>query len=306
MNATLPTVGRTALTPVVWGTTYFVATEFLPTGRPMLAATVRALPAGLAMVAYSRRLPQGQWWWRSAILGVLNIGGFFALLFVAAFRLPGGVAATAGALQPLLAAGLAAVFLKERFSPRVAAAGLLGIAGVALLVLGPEAKLDTIGVVASIAGAISMAFGVLLTKHWERPVDLMTFTGWQLSAGGLFLVPILLATEGLPSTVTATNLAGFAWLAIVGTAAAYANWFRGIQRLPVATVSILTLLSPLVATFVGWILLSQRLTPIQIAGSVFVLAAVTLPSLPSLRHSDSVPGDARPLPAEPSVARPTR
>ena len=100
---------RTALTPMVWGTTYVVATEFLPEGRPLLAATVRALPVGLVFLAVTRRLPSGAWWWRSIVLGVLNIGAFFALLFVAAFRLPGGVAAMAGATQPLIAAALARI-----------------------------------------------------------------------------------------------------------------------------------------------------------------------------------------------------
>lgn len=74
----------------------------------MLAACVRAWPVGIVFVLWPRRLPTGAWWCRSAVLGTLNIGAFFALLFVAAFRLPGGVAATAGAIQPLVAAAIAA------------------------------------------------------------------------------------------------------------------------------------------------------------------------------------------------------
>ncbi len=277
------TVLRTALTPVVWGSTYFVATELLPVGRPMLAAAVRALPVGLAFVLWSRRLPSGAWWWRSAVLGVLNIGAFFALLFVAAFRLPGGVAATAGAIQPLVAAGIASVVLGEVFTRRTALAGSAGIAGVAMLVLGPDAALDPIGVAAALAGTISMATGVVLIKHWGRPVDLITFTGWQLTAGGLFLVPLVIVAEGLPSSISTTNIAGFAWLGIMGTAAAYANWFRGIQELPVATVSFLGLLSPLVATSIGWVALSQAMAPLQMVGAAFVVTAVVVPQLRSRR-----------------------
>ncbi|WP_249044498.1 hypothetical protein [Crossiella equi] len=74
----------TALAPAVWGSTYLVTTELLPPGRPLLAAVLRALPAGLLLVALTRRLPRGDWWWRSFVLGALNIGVFFALLFVAA------------------------------------------------------------------------------------------------------------------------------------------------------------------------------------------------------------------------------
>lgn len=277
------TAARTALTPAVWGTTYIVATEFLPAGRPMLAAMVRALPVGLAFLLWTRTLPKADWWWRSAVLGLLNIGAFFALLFIAAFRLPGGVAATAGALQPLIAAGIAAIILRESFTRRTAIAGAMGVAGVAGLVLGPEAALDPVGIAAAIAGTISMATGVVLTKHWGRPVDLVTFTGWQLTAGGLMLVPVVLLTEGLPSEITATNIGGFGWLAVVGTGLAYANWFQGIKQLPVAVVSFLGLLSPLVATIAGWAILDQNLTAIQIAGAVLVLAAVIAPQLQAKR-----------------------
>ncbi len=274
---------RTAATPAVWGTTYIVATELLPAGRPMLAAMVRALPVGIVFVLRTRILPSGDWWWRAAVLGLLNIGAFFALLFIAAFRLPGGVAATAGAIQPLIAAALAAIVIGEPFTRRIAAAGMLGIAGVAMLVLGPNATLDPVGILAALAGAISMATGVVATKHWGRPVDLITFTGWQLTAGGLMLVPVVVLAEGLPSSITGANLAGFAWLATVGTGLAYANWFRGIQQLPIAVTSLLGLLSPLVAATAGWALLGQRLSPVQGAGAALVIAAVLAPHLRSRR-----------------------
>jgi probable blue pigment (indigoidine) exporter len=237
----------TSLTPMLWGTTYIVSTEILPGGRPLLAAAVRALPVGIAFLLWTRRLPTGRWWWRAAVLGTLNIGAFFALLFVGAFRLPGGVAATAGAVQPLIAATIAVPLLGDAFTRRVGVAGTAGLLGVALLVLAPDAALDPIGLAASLGGAASMATGVVLTKRWRPPVDIVTFTGWQLAAGGLLLAPLALLVEGVPEQITATNGAGFAWLAIVGTGFAYANWFRGISRLPVATVSLLTLLTAPVA-----------------------------------------------------------
>ncbi len=272
-------VVTTAFTPAVWGTTYIVATELLPDGRPMLAAMVRALPVGLAFLLYTRRLPRGIWWWRAGVLGVLNIGAFQALLFVAAFRLPGGVAATAGAIQPLVAAVIAFLVLGEAFTRRTALAGLAGLVGVALLVIQPEARLDPVGLAAALGGTVSMAAGVVLTKHWGRPVDLITFTGWQLSAGGLVLVPVVLVSEGLPSTLTATNVAGFAWLGIVGTGLAYALWFRGIQALPIMITSFLVLLSPLVATVAGWIYLDQSLSPVQLVGAALVGMAVIAPTI---------------------------
>ncbi len=246
------------------GTTYIVSTELLPADRPILAGLLRALPAGIGLALVTRTRPIGTWWVKAAVLGALNIGGFFALLFYAAFRLPGGVAATLGAVQPLVAVGLAAVLLSERLRRVTLVASTLGVVGVALLVLRADAELDSIGILAGLAGAVSMAVGVVLTKRWGRPVPLLAFTSWQLIAGGLVLLPLTIAIEGLPTTLTTTNIVGFVWLATVGTAIAYSLWFRGIQLLPVAQVSILGLLSPLVATLAGWIVLDQTLSTGQL------------------------------------------
>lgn len=266
----------TALAPMAWGTTYIVSTELLPDGRPLLAGALRALPAGIALALITRTAPKGSWWWKAAVLGTLNIGGFFALLFYAAFRLPGGVAATLGAVQPLIAVGLAAILLGERVRRVSLVAGGLGVTGVALLVLRSDAQLDSIGILAGLAGAASMAIGVVLTKRWGRPVPLLTFTSWQLIAGGLLLLPLTIGVEGLPSSLTTSNLLGFLWLATFGTAVAYSLWFRGVQSLPVAQVSILGLLSPLVAALVGWALLEQTLSPGQLVGAALILGAVGL------------------------------
>jgi probable blue pigment (indigoidine) exporter len=270
------TVLVTALAPAAWGTTYLTTTELLPPGRPLLAGALRALPAGLVLAAATTRRPAGGWWTKAFVLGTLNIGGFFALLFVAAYRLPGGVAATLGAVQPLIAAGLAAVLQRERIRSNVVIAGVLGVVGVGLLVLRAGAQLDLAGVAAGLAGATSMATGVVLTKHWGRPVPLLTFTAWQLVAGGLLLLPLALAIEGPPPHLSGANLLGYLWLGTAGTGVAYVLWFRGIDKLPVGQVSLLALLSPVVATTAGWLIVDQRLTPTQMAGAVIVLTALWL------------------------------
>ncbi|TDO48576.1 putative blue pigment (indigoidine) exporter [Kribbella sp. VKM Ac-2527] len=265
----------TAIAPALWGTTYLVTTELLPPDRPLLAGVIRALPAGLLLVAFTRRLPQGIWWWRAFVLGALNIGAFFALLFVAAYRLPGGVAATVGALQPLLVAVLAAGLLAQRMTLRTTIAAVAGVFGVSLLVLRADARLDAWGVAAALGGAVVMATGVVLSKRWTSPAPLLATTGWQLVAGGLLLLPVALIVEGAPpSSLTASNLAGYAYLTLIGSALAYALWFRGLRSLTPTDVTFLGLLSPLVATLLGWLALNQQLTAPQLLGALVVLTAL--------------------------------
>ena len=289
-------LASTAVAPAVWGTTYLVTTELLPDDRPLLAAVARALPAGLLLLAVTRRLPRGVWWWRALVLGALNIGGFFALLFVAAHRLPGGVAATLGAVQPLLVVVLAAGLLGEAVTRRRVLAGALGAGGVALLVLRAEALLDPVGVAAALGGAVAMALGVVLTGRWGRPVPLLALTAWQLTAGGLLLLPLALAVEGPPPALDAPAVIGYGYLTTVGTALAYALWFRGITTLPVASTAFLGLLSPVVATAAGWAVLGQDLTGAQLLGAAVVLAAVltaqTAAARPARLPTSGTPGPA--------------
>ncbi|MEU8325429.1 EamA family transporter [Nonomuraea sp. NPDC048881] len=292
------TVLLTALTPAIWGTTYLITTELLPPGRPLLAALIRALPAGLILIAITRRLPQGNWWWRALVLGALNIGLFFALLFVGAYRLPGGVAATVGAIQPLLVALLSAGLLGERLTWRVALAAAAGVAGVSLLVLRADARLDLLGVAAALGGAVVMAVGVVLSKRWKSPAPLLATTGWQLTAGGLLLAPVTFLVEGPPPAhLTGENLAGYAYLAIIGSALAYTLWFRGIRELSATKVTFLGLLSPVVATALGWLVLGQRLTLAQVAGAVIVLAALLVAQLQPVRHRAAPQPLEAPVPA---------
>ncbi|WP_371528933.1 EamA family transporter [Streptomyces sp. NBC_01283] len=274
----LAAAGLAAIGPATWGTTYVTTTELLPADRPLLAAALRALPAGLILLALTRRLPRGDWWWKAAVLGVLNFGAFFPLLFFGAYHLPGGVASTVSAVMPLLVAGFGIGVLKVRPSGRTLLAGLVGVAGVALLVLRGSAAVDPAGIAAMLAATTLMALAVVLSKRWGRPegVSLLTLTGWQLTAGGLILAPIALTAEGLPDHLTGANIAGYTYLGVIGTAIAYALWFRGIERLPASSVSFLGLTNPVVATLAGLLLLGQTLTTWQLGGLVLVLGSVLL------------------------------
>ena len=264
----------TALAPAIWGSTYIVTTELLPDGYPMTVAMLRALPAGLLLLVVTRSLPRGIWLARSFLLGALNFSVFWWLLFVAAYRLPGGVAATVGAVQPLVVLYLSKLLLDQGIRPAAVIAGIGGLLGVGLLVLTPGAALDWVGLLAALGGAISMAFGTVLTRRWQPPVPALTFTAWQLTAGGLLLLPVAFLIEPALPPLDTAGVFGFVWLGLIGGAATYFLWFRGIARLDPATVAPLGLLSPVAATLLGLAILGETLSAVQTAGMLLVLASV--------------------------------
>lgn len=265
----------TAIAPTIWGSTYLVTTEFLPFGYPITVSMLRALPAGLLLLVLVRQLPHNtELWAKVFVLGAFNFSIFWWLLFVAAYRLPGGTAATLGALQPLIVIFLARTFLGSKIHAISIAAAIAGIGGVALLVLSPQASMDPIGIIAGLGGAVSMAFGTVLSRRWQPQVSPLTFTAWQLTAGGVILLPAALWFEPALPDLTGTNIIGFIYLGLIGAALTYILWFRGIARFEPSIVSPLGFLSPMTAVILGWWVLDQHLSLWQIIGVVIVLGSV--------------------------------
>ncbi|MFB7465959.1 EamA family transporter [Streptomyces sp. NPDC056224] len=287
------TVALTALAPVSWGSTYFVATELLPPDRPLFTGVMRALPAGVLLTALARTLPKGRWWWRSAVLGTLNIGAFFPLLFLSAYRLPGGVAAVLGAVGPLFVIGLAALVLGERARLRTVLAAVVGAFGVSMVVLTAEAGLDLVGVVAGVVSSASMGAGTVMAKRWGRPegVGALAVAGWQLTAGGLVIIPVAALAEGAPPVLDGRAFLGYGYMMLINTGIAYWLWFRGIGRLTATSVTLLSPLSPLTAAVIGWAALGQALTPVQLAGMAIAFGATVAGQLAAARPA----GKAKPF-----------
>lgn len=119
-----------------------------------------------------------------------------------------------------------------------------------------------------------MAFGTVLSRHWAPPVSALTFTAWQLTAGGLLLVPVALLLEPSLPPLTAANLMGFGYLGLIGAAFTYVLWLRGLSRLEPSQVSPLGFLSPVTAILLGWGVLDQQLTAVQLLGIAVVFASV--------------------------------
>jgi probable blue pigment (indigoidine) exporter len=283
--------GVTVLAPIAWGTTYVTVTQLLPAGRPLLVATMRVIPAGLVLLVVgafvSRWRPRGAEWWTTAKLAVFNFGVFFPLLSVAVYRLPGGVAAAVGGLQPLLVVLLSRLLAGRIPRMRELVIGVVAAAGVGLVAIHPGAGLDTVGLLAAAGANLSFAIGVVLTKRSPAPANRIAATGWQLLIGGAVLLPLMLIVEGAPPSLTGRNVAGFAYLSLVGTAVAFIVWFNGIRRLPAASPPLLGLAAPVTGALLGWIVLGQSLSPLQLAGFAITIGAIAYGGLLGSRVASS-------------------
>lgn len=266
-----------ALTPIIFGTTYILTTEFLPPGRPLLAALMRALPTGLVLIIGSP-IPSRRWMARFFVLSVLYASGLFPLLFIAAYRLPGGVAAVINSLSPLLVVVISVPLLGTRIRAIQIVAGILGAVGVASLVLRSDARLDAVGLVAMSGAVIMFSAATVLTKRWGHPQGMtsISVTGWIFLLAGLTLLPVTLLIEGLPDHLTARNIGGLIYLVLISGILAYALWFWGLQRLSASAVTFLTLLNPVTAAVLGWVILDQRFNHWQVLGAVLILISVVL------------------------------
>ena len=117
MKNRLPLLIITAFVPMVWGSTYLITSEFLPPNRPFTAALIRVLPAGLLLLLITREFPRKNELGRIILLGTLNIGLFQAMLFVSAYRLPGGLAAILSSTQTIFVLVLTRTVARKR--PRI-------------------------------------------------------------------------------------------------------------------------------------------------------------------------------------------
>lgn len=287
-------LGRLALTaiaPVAWGSTYYVTREYLPGDAALWGGVFRALPAGLILLLICRRLPRGSWWWKSLVLGTLNIGAFFALVYAVAQLLPSSIAATTMAVSAGVLMLLAWPLLGERPKrwPLIGAA--LGFLGVAIMVFDGQSKISMLGILLSLTAMGISSLGFILAKKWSSGQPIVDTTAWQLVAGGLLLLPFAWLIQGPPPALDRQAVLGFGYLSVVATAIAFLAWFSGLRHLPSGTVGLLGLLNPVAGVILGTLLAAESLGIQSLGGMALVFSGVLLGLLANRAQPRTSPRD---------------
>lgn len=302
----------TAIAPIAWGSTYLVTKEFLPADAPLWGAAFRAVPAGLLLLVLARRLPRGSWWWKSTVLGVLNVGAFFVLVYLSAQLLPSSIASTVMAASPGVIMLVAWPLLRQTPKALSAIGAVIGFIGVIVMLSPGGERIEPLGVAAALTAMLSSSVGFVLARRWggASDVPLLASTAWQVLIGGLLLLPVAALTEGAPPALDLPEVLAFAYLSIVCTAIAYVAWFSGLARLPAAVVGVVGLLNPVTGVLLGILVAGEAVGTGQVIGIVLVLAGVVVGTLLEgairRRVSPSAPADTPGTPPETSETKQAR
>jgi probable blue pigment (indigoidine) exporter len=264
-----------ALATTLWGFTYIVSSTMLP-ANPWFIGAVRAGLGAIPLLLLAREMPPKAFWPKLIVLGTLNTGLFFGLLFIAAFRLPGGIAGIFQALGPLFSILLVWPLLSHRPTSMKIISLVVGAVGVVLVVLKGGATLDMIGVVAAFGSAFSVALGGVLVQKWGQPMSLSGFTAWQLIIAAIELTVITLVLGDIPAGITAVNGLGLLIVALALTSLPFYLWFKGIQAEGAANVAPFFLLSPIVAFVLDAVVKGIVPTTMQLAGVALVVGGLAL------------------------------
>ncbi|MCJ8234389.1 DMT family transporter [Aeromonas veronii] len=266
------------LAPLLWGSTYAVVSLYLTDYSPYWVAVWRALPAGLLLLLLHPRMPPLPWG-KQFLLAFCNIAAFFALLFLAAFRLPGAVAGTLGATLPLVLMLLAWLQDGTRPSLKWLLLGLMGLAGV-LLLLNPSANLDPVGVACAMLATVLIGQSSRWMRHW--PVnDLLALTAWQLLLGGLMLIPLAWWLAGPMPLPDLASAPGLLWLILLNTALGYWAWLWGLKHHGPKVMGMLALTNPMMAVSLGVLMVGETLDVSQWIGIGVILLSLFLMKLPA-------------------------
>lgn len=287
-----------------------------PHSTPLFTASVRLIPAGIAVLAWAsasgKKGPETANAWLACLLfGIVDGTMFQGFLAEGLERTAAGLGSVIIDSQPLTVAAYAALFMGERLSAAGVAGLFLGIVGLLLLEIPPEtlasfASFDFSSVGSAgpwwengqiwmLLAAQSMAAGTLMVPWVTRQVDPIVATGWHMVLGG---VPLLAATLVLEpqqlfanvSQINSGDVAVLAYTSLFGSAASYGVFFYNASQGNLTKLSSLTFLTPMFAAFTGYVVLNETLTPLQLVGAGITVAGVLLINVKSGADADASRG----------------
>jgi drug/metabolite transporter (DMT)-like permease len=297
---TLNVVTAFGLVYFFWGSTYIairIGVEHVPAA---LMSGIRFLIAGLLMLAWcllsgkAIRLKRADAL-RLFVIGTLLLTGGNAVLVWSESYLPSGLAALIVAVVPLWVAIIDGPVLGgDRLSSRGWTGLLLGFSGLAVLLwpkLTSTSVLERKQLFAGailVLGSLSWAVGSIISRRSQLSVGPFVATGWEMTfAGTLNLVLGLLHGDHHHADWSWPGLAAIAYLITFGSLVGFTAYIWLLEHVPTPKVATYAYVNPVVAVFLGWLILHERLDRFMLAGMIVIVAAVALVTSSKLRSGAS-------------------
>jgi drug/metabolite transporter (DMT)-like permease len=273
---------------LLWSSAFAAAKLTLAYSPPLLLLAARFLLA--AVIMFAVLAVQGGRWRIDrrdlvvfATLGLFNNAIYLGLNYIGMQSTSAGVTAIISSANPVLTALLAACFLAEPMTWRKAAGLLLGVGGVAFIVQSRiSGKLeDPVGIACTVGGLVSLVAGTILFKRLTPKSDLWVGNAIQNFAAGVVLLPLALTLERVSDVVPDWRLwVGFAYSALLVSVFAYLLWFHLLRRCGATGASAYHFLMPPLGVLFGWLLLGERLEPVDLLGVLPVALGIYLVTRP--------------------------
>src|SRR5712692_2318943 len=275
---------------VFWGSTYLgmgIAVEQIPPG---IVCAARFLIAGTVMLAYcaltGRRIRfSAQQLSHLAAVGILLLMGGNLTLAYAERIVPTGLAALLIAITPLWFLVLDSLLLGDHHISRRGKIGLaIGIAGVVVLIWPDLRHPNGLGhrelwwSLALQLGSFSWALGSVFSKKWQTAAaDPFSAIAWQVVFAGIAnLIFALLIERHAVVTWTFRGVAAILYLVVCGSYIGYTAYIWLLQHVPTSKVSTYAYVYPVVAVFLGWLVLHERIVRYIAMGIAIIVASVVL------------------------------
>jgi probable blue pigment (indigoidine) exporter len=272
-----------AIASVGWGLNFPIMKHLLTEWPPLSSRGLCGIAgaAALALIALARRqklsVPR-HLWLRLLLVSWLTIGGWVAFMGLALLWLSASDAAVLGISIPVWVAVLAWPVLGERVSLLRAISLTIALAGITVLIGGSglDASLEKLpGLLCALAGAVCVALGTVLTKHFPLAMPPLSLAAWQIGLGCLPIAIVGLAAEQPQlAALSSVGWASMIYMTLIQFCLCYVCWFAALERLPAATASIGTLLVPVVGVLAAGAMLHEPLGVREIAALAVTLAAV--------------------------------
>lgn len=285
----LQTITAFGLVYVLWGSTYLgirIAVDHVP---PLMMGATRFIVAGVLMLGWRAATGNpirvsARDLLRLTAIGVLlltigNVG-----LAWAETMIPTGLAALLIAITPLWFLLLEHLSRRgDHLSRRGLAGIILGLLGVVVL-LWPDltgavhvGRRELLGAAVLMGSSFSWASGSVLSKRWHMAVDPYTASGWEMfNAGVINLVLALLAGDHHRTVWARSSVWAIVYLVFAGSMIGFTAYIWLLRNVPTPKVATYAYVNPIVAVFLGWLVLSEKITPYIVAGSVVVIASVAI------------------------------